>query len=249
MSMITLIPVKCRIKEGEKEKLIDVISDNIEDRDIVVIASKVVSYSENRLVKLADVEPSEKAKEIASQYGMRPELAELTLQESDEILGGYKGFLNCVKYGTLSPNAGIDTSNCPPGYAVLYPVNPKKTTDKIVSDIKNRTGKTIGVVIADSRILPLRKGVNGLALATSGFKSMTDERGKKDIYGKELKHTFRNVADMLAAASELLMGEADEMTPIVIVRGLETEFNENDIPLDVKKEECLYLSDMEKIRK
>jgi len=230
-------------------KLLDVISGHIQDKDVVVIASKVISYCEDRLVKLDEVEPGEHAKQLAAKYMMKPELAELTLQEAEEILGGYKGFLNCIKLGTLSPNAGIDISNCPFGYAVLYPEDPKRTADVIVNIIKQKTGKTIGVVIADSRILPLRKGVNGLALTASGFEFMTDERGKKDLFGKELKHTFRNIADMLASASELLMGEANEMTPIVIFRGLETNFIENDIPLDVKKEECLYLSDMDKIRK
>jgi len=244
--MLKLIPVRCSIGQGETSTLEKAILNNAEDGDIVVIASKAVSYTENRLVRLSDVKPSAKAKAMAKKYNLEPKLAELVLSEADEVIGGFPGFITTIKFGTLCPNAGIDRSNVPAGFVILYPKDPKRSARNLVEKVRAKTGKRIGIVIADSRILPLRKGVTGIAIATHGFESLTDERGKPDLYGKKLKYTFRNVADMLASASELLMGESSEMTPIIIVRGLETRFTDDDFVLNVKKEECLYMRELTK---
>jgi len=240
--MLKLIPIKCKITPGMGIKsLAKFISNHIENKDVVVIASKVISYCENRLVKLSSVKPSSYALDLASKYSLKPEVVELILQEADEIIGGLHGLILTIKFGTLSLNAGIDTSNVPKGFVILYPKNPEKTANLLRKEIKKIVGKKVGIVIADSRIQPLRKGVSGVAIASSGFEAITDERGKLDLYGKPLKYTFRNVADMLASASELLMGEANEMMPIVIVRGLKTKFMDRKSILSVKKDECIYI--------
>jgi coenzyme F420-0:L-glutamate ligase len=238
---LELIPIRCKVEPNAGlDFLADVIAKHAKAKDIVVVSSKVVSYCEGRLVRLADINPSKKALELSERYKIPAELAELILREADEILGGVEGFILTLKFGMLCPNAGIDTSNVPEGYAVLYPKDPQKSADKLRILIERRINGKIGVVIADSRVLPLRRGVCGIALATSGFEAIKDERGKLDLFGKPLKRTVRNLADMLASASQLLMGEANEMTPIVIVRGLNVRFTDGRFNLAIAPEECLY---------
>lgn len=238
---IELIPVRCRIYPNVGLNfLANVISRYTKAGDIVVVSSKVVSYCEGRLIRLANVKPSDKALELSQRYKVLPELAELIVRESDGILGGVEGFILTLKFGMLCPNAGIDTSNVPEGHAILYPKDPQKSADMLRYLIERRINGRIGVVISDSRVLPLRRGVCGIAIATSGFEAIKDEKGKPDLFGKPLRNTMRNLADMLASASQLLMGEANEMTPIVIVRGLNVRFTEGKFSLTVDPKECLY---------
>jgi coenzyme F420-0:L-glutamate ligase len=240
--MIEIIPVRIRIEANAGINfLAKTIAEHAKSRDIIVVSSKAVSYCEGRLVKLSDVKPSSTAVKLASHYSLSPEIAELVLREAESIIGGGDGFVLAVKHGVLAPNAGIDTSNVPDGFAILYPENPQKSADEIRKKVEEIIGGRVGVVIADSRILPLRRGVTGIAIASSGFEAVSDERGKPDLYGKPLTVTFRNVADMLASASQLVMGEANEMIPVVIVRGLNTRFVDEEYDLSVKAEECLYV--------
>ncbi len=240
--MIGLIPVRLEnpvpIGFGLKN-FAESVSKFVESGDVVSISSKVISYCEGRVVNLSDVEPSENALELSRICKLDPKLCELIIKEADEILGCVDGFVLTLKFGMLCPNAGIDTSNAPEGFAVLYPENPKKSAD-LLRKYLERYVNDVGVVITDSRILPLRRGVCGIALAYSGFKALVDERGKSDIFGKPLKSTFRNLADMIACASQLLMGESSELTPVVILRGLNVEFGEFDEDLSIDPMECLY---------
>ncbi len=241
MQKVELIPVRFRIEPGvDLNYIANAVAEYAKKGDIVVVSSKAVSYCEGRLVRLADVKPSGRALKLSRQYGISPELAELVVREADEIIGGVEGFVLTLKSGMLQPNAGIDRSNVPEGYAILYPEDPQNSADTLRKLIEKRVNGRVGVVISDSRVLPLRRGVCGIALVASGFEAIKDERGKRDLFGKPLRNTMRNLADMLASASQLLMGEADEMIPVVIVRGLKVRFTEESFCLTVDPGECLY---------
>ncbi len=241
--MIKLIPLKFNNIIPQNfglVRLARVISNHLTDGDIIAVSSKLISFCENRLVKLSDVKPSKKALELAKKCKMPAELCELVIKEADKILGCNSGFLLTMKFGMLCPNAGVDLSNAPEGFAVLYPKDPKKSADELRRLIEERIDGKVGVVLTDSRLLPLRRGVCGVALACSGFNALKDERGRRDLFGKPLKNTVRNLADMIASASQLLMGEANEKVPIVIVRGLNVEFGDYNCDLAVEPEICIY---------
>ena len=170
------------------------------------------------------------------------------LRESEEVLGGIPGFALAISKGILAPNAGIDRSNVPHGYAILYPQNPKRTVDQLRAYLE-RNSKTdiqgplrLGVLLSDSRITPTRMGTIGIAIAASGFKPVIDFRGKKDLFGNELKVTLKAVADQLSSAAQLVMGEARESTPVVIIRGYNADMDEEGSPsMTIDHEKCLYI--------
>ncbi len=246
--MLTLTPVVLQAKDMKFDvaSLIDRrLGGKLRDGDVLVISSKFVAVSEGRVVKLSSVVAGDKAKELASRYAMDPRLCELVLRESDEILGGIPGFILASKEGLLTPNAGIDKSNVRHGSVVMYPRRPEVSAWRIREALKFSRGVSVGVVICDSRLSPTRRGTTGVAVATSGIEAVVDMRGRADLFGNVLKVTAQGVADDLSSAAEILMGESDEATPIVLVRGLKRSILKNTeypgrrfaIPMD----ECVYL--------
>ena len=189
------------------------------DGDVVVVSSKYVSYSQGRLVDMDRVAASGEARALASEYSMSPALAELVLRESDRVIGGMPGFVMAeTPGGLIAPNAGIDRSNGG-GTAVLYPEDPHAQAELLRRSLLVRSGARVGVVISDSRLLPARAGTSGTAVACAGFDPVDDMRGRPDLDGAPLKVTFRAVADSLAAAANLAMGEGGESTPLAVARG------------------------------
>ena len=189
------------------------------DGDVVVVSSKYVSYSQGRFVDMKRVAVSEEAASMASEYSMNPALAELVLRESVRIIGGMPGFVMAETAGGLiAPNAGIDRSNGG-GTAVLYPEDPHGQAEMLRRSLLVRSGTRVGVVISDSRLLPARAGTAGTAVACAGFDPVDDMRGRPDLDGAPLKVTVRAVADSLAAAANLAMGEGAESTPVAVARG------------------------------
>ncbi|MEM3585887.1 MAG: coenzyme F420-0:L-glutamate ligase [Candidatus Jordarchaeaceae archaeon] len=226
------------IKEIENQRL-----PPLEDGDIIVITSKAVASTEGRIVKLSNVKPSEEAHRLAKETELEPEFVELVIRESEKIYGGVYRAMLTLKDNILQANAGIDKSNVPSGYAVLLPENPTRSAHTIRNQIYEKTGRKIGVIIADSRTQPLRLGTTGFALAVAGFKPVIDERGKKDIYGNVLRITRRAIADNLACAAEILMGEGSEQIPVVIIKGAPVEMTEEYIDesqMIISREECMY---------
>lgn len=199
-------------------------------KDIVIISSKFVSISEGAVVQIDRLRASHKAKHIAKKFQMDEKLTELVLREADQIYGGIPGFLLCKKNGMLCPNAGIDRSNIPKGYAVLYPPLPFDSADRLRQNFLNKNKLKVFVVISDSRLMPGRLGTSGIAIAVSGFKPVIDERGKKDLFGNILRVTMRAAGDGLASIGVALMGESLESTPVVVVRGFEV--TEDIRPMD-----------------
>ncbi len=205
----------------------------LEDNDILVITSKIVSKAEGRLVDLATVTPSERARELARQAEKDPRLVELLLQESNEILRVRPGVIIVEhRLGFVCANAGIDHSNVAPLHlpqdspnlrgeegVLLLPRDPDQSSRKIREKIEAQTGKRIGVMIIDSHGRAWRIGTVGMCIGLSGIPAVMDERGWRDLFGYELKITIVGVADELAAAASLVMGQAAEGTPAVHVRG------------------------------
>ena len=192
----------------------------LKNEDIAVISSKIISVARGNLVKLSDVSPSKRAKRISSRIKRPPEFVEVVLQEADKVLGFSHGVILTLKQGLLCANAGVDTSNAPPGYVVLMPRNPDLEAEEIRRRLRKLSGAAVGVVISDSNVKPMRVGTVGQAIGVAGLPPVLDCRGEPDLYGKPLRQTFRAVADQLASAAQLLMGEGNERTPVVVVRGL-----------------------------
>jgi coenzyme F420-0:L-glutamate ligase/coenzyme F420-1:gamma-L-glutamate ligase len=217
---------------------------SLEENDVLAFTSKIISTAEGRIAKLSDIKPSKRAKNLADQFDLQPTFAELILREADKVYGGVEKAVLTLKDGILTPNAGIDGKNAPEGAVVLWPSDPKKTAKDIRDKIKTRTGKLLGVLIVDSGLIPLRIGTSGLALAVAGFKPINDVRGKKDFYGKPLTITRHAVADDLASAAHLLMGEAKEKTPIVLIRDAPVDFDDGvyggkDMMIPLR--ECIFM--------
>jgi coenzyme F420-0:L-glutamate ligase/coenzyme F420-1:gamma-L-glutamate ligase len=216
----------------------------LENNDILAFTSKIIAYAEGRLIRLDEVKPSQKARELARKFCLQPEFAELILREADKIYGGVEKALLTLKNGILTANAGIDNKNVPQGFVVLWPLNPRKWARKTRENIKRETGKHVGVLVVDSGLVPLRIGTSGVALAVAGFKPIRDTRGWKDIYGKPLIITRHAVADDLASAAHLLMGEAAEKKPIVLIKEAPVDFDDNAYDAEnmaMPLKECIFM--------
>jgi len=194
------------------------------DGDILVLAQKIVSKAEHRQFRLADITPGDDAKSLAAEVDKDPRLVQLILDESSEVLRKKPGVLIVRhKLGLVGANAGIDQSNIDHGSAeeaLLLPADPDASAVQLVDTVKKRTGKQIGVIIADSMNRPWRMGTIGGAIGCAGVSVLDDHRGGTDLYGRELKVTLINRADALAGAATLLMGETTEKIPLVLVRGI-----------------------------
>ncbi len=215
----------------------------LRDGDIVAMASKAVAIAEGRLRPLSQVRPSRRAIGLGRQYSLPPDFVQVVIDEADHVYGGVKGALLTLTNGEATANAGADQKNSPKGFVVLWPANPDISARKIRVSVSRTFRKRIGVVIVDSRVTPLRLGTVGLALGSSGVEPIKDFRGKPDLYGRRARITFHAVADDIASAAHLVMGEGRERTPFVIVRGAPVRLTDNDgrrIRLSV--EECLYMS-------
>lgn len=218
-------------------------SGGIRNEDILVLSSKVVAVAEGRMIRLRDVRPSPRAKSLAKRAKISAPLAEMVIREADEILGIGGGAVLTLKGGLLCANAGIDLSNAPPGFAVLLPSNPNKAANEIMKKIKERSGKRVGVVISDSTVRPLRLGTIGQAIGYAGFEPVIDCRGSPDLFGRPMRITLISLADLLASAAELIMGETSGRKPVVIIRGLKVKFTEKPkLSPIVEKNKDLYSS-------
>ncbi|MCX9084550.1 MAG: coenzyme F420-0:L-glutamate ligase [Candidatus Methanoperedens sp.] len=215
----------------------------LQENDILVLAESAVATAEGRIVNLEDVTPSKKAIELSKVYQNDPRKMELIIRESDEILGGIPGVVVTITKGVLSPSAGIDNSNAPEGYVVLLPADPRKSAIEIREKLMKKYQCNIAVIVGDSRTQPLRLGCVGIALGCAGIEPVEDFRGKKDLFGKLLLITRRATADNLVSAAQIVMGEADESTPAVLIRDAPAVFIKGSIEIQqIAREECLYFA-------
>ncbi len=196
----------------------------LEDGDILCVAQKIVSKAEGQTVALADVEASQEAQALASETDKDPRLVQLILDESDELLRKKPGVLIMRhRLGIVGAHAGIDQSNIDHGggeKALLLPKDPDVSAAALRDALEQATGLTLGIIITDSQNRPWRMGTTGCAIGCAGIVVLDDQRGGTDTYGRELKVTLINRADMIASAATLVMGETTEKIPLAVVRGL-----------------------------
>ncbi len=212
--------------------------------DAVVVSSKVVALEEGRYVELASVRPTRRARELARRHSMDPAFVQVVLGEADRVFGGVKGALLTMRQGSFIANAGADLSNCPPGHTILWPEDPWASARRLRERLAKAGFKELAVVIADSHVQPLRWGTVGMALGWAGLVGVEDARGRSDLFGRALRITRRNVADQVASAASLMMGEADEAVPAVWARGFGARLpaygEQGPADLLVAPDECLY---------
>ncbi len=194
----------------------------LQDGDVLVMAQKVVSKAENRIVDLASVTPSPRAVELAAEVDKDPRLVELILSESKAVVRHRPGVLIVEhRLGFVMANAGIDRSNVNGGeQALLLPLDPDRSAAEIRRVIAARTKADVGVLIIDSFGRAWRNGTIGTAIGASGIPTLLDLRGRPDLYGRPLETTEVGWADELACAASLMMGQASEGRPIILVRGV-----------------------------
>ena len=224
------------------------ISDNnisLEDGDIIVIAQKIISKSENRYINLDDVIPSQDALDLGEELNRDPAFIQSILDESKAIISTEKNVI-IVEHnlGFIHINAGIDRSNIPQdkNLVLLLPTDPSNSAAIIESFISRSLSINISVVITDSMSRPYRSGVTNFALASANMQSLIDLKGETDIYGNTLKSTEIAIADELAAAAGLLMGQGDELKPVILIKGFsKSSYDINDaLDLTVDEKNDLY---------
>jgi coenzyme F420-0:L-glutamate ligase/coenzyme F420-1:gamma-L-glutamate ligase len=198
----------------------------LQEGDILVLAQKIVSKAEGRWENLALIRPSMQAIELAEKTEKDPRIVELILHESNQVIRHRLGTIIVEhRLGFICANAGIDHSNAAGNgdkteeWVLLLPENPDLSATKICQQLEARSGHDLGVIIIDSHGRAWREGVVGVAIGLSGIPGVVDMRGKSDIFGYTLKYTTIGAADELAAAASLIMGQANEATPVVHVRG------------------------------
>src|SRR5262245_59907096 len=196
----------------------------LQDGDVLVVTSKIVSKAEGRLLDLRTLTPSARAQDIAAQTGKDPRLVEAVLAESSDISRMRMGVL-VVRHrlGFTSANAGIDHSNVGPNgeeWVLLLPVDPDASARRLRDALHAETGVRIGVVISDTHGRPFRLGNTGVAVGVAGIPALLDLRGRADLFGRVLQATDIALADEIAAAADLLSGQAAEGLPVTLVRGL-----------------------------
>ena len=195
----------------------------LHDGDVLVIAQKIVSKAEGRAVRLATVTPSARAIALAKETGKDPRLVELILGESDEVLRYRRDVIVVAhRLGFVTANAGIDQSNVgsDDAEALLLPRDPDASCSALRATLRRRTGADTGVVINDSHGRAWRNGTVGVALGVAGLPALVDLRGRPDLYDRALRITEVGLADELAAAASLLMGQSNEGRPVVLARGV-----------------------------
>lgn len=203
------------IKEAIKSQEYDLC-----DGDIILIAETLISKAEGNIIKLDEIEPSKKAIEVAEVCKKDPKLVEVILQNSNEIVEVGPNFIVTeTKHGFVCANAAIDESNVEDGLATPVPQNPDKSAKEIREFLEDEFNKDLAVIVTDTQGRAFRVGAIGTAIGCSGINPLWVRIGEKDLYGRELETTEIATADELASAASLIMGQADEGLPVVIISG------------------------------
>ena len=221
MTELRVIPVEGlpEVREGDDVGTLLAEAAAFEDEDVLVVAQKVVSKAEGRTVRLDDVEPSVRARELAA--GEDPRRLEVILREATRMVRARPPLVIAeTRHGFVCASAGVDASNAPePGTLVLLPLDPDASARRIRSRLEKVTGRTVGVVVSDSFGRAWRQGTTDVAIGSAGIATLVDLRGTRDPTGYELHATTIAVADEIAGAAELVMGKTARV-PAAIVRGL-----------------------------
>jgi coenzyme F420-0:L-glutamate ligase/coenzyme F420-1:gamma-L-glutamate ligase len=220
--VIAVIPVAGlpEVEAGADVGALIAAAAELEDGDVVVVAQKVVSKAEGRVVRLADVEPSPRALELAADGD--PRHVEVILGETARVVRSRPPLLiSETRHGFVCASAGVDASNAPaPDTVVLLPVDPDASAARIRDRLRELTARTVGVIVSDSFGRPFRQGTTDVAIGVAGIRPIRDLRGTADAAGYELRSTQIAVADEIAGAAELVRPKAGSI-PVAIVRGLD----------------------------
>lgn len=247
---LTVLPVKSTLKKEQFDLFESLVTD-LENSgisplngDVIVISSKYVANSQGRVLEYNKVVPSIDAEKIGKRFRMKPNMAEIILRESDVIFGGIPGFVITSSDNIMAPNAGIDKSNTKSGTVVLYPNEPYVTAEHLRRKFLLKNNVHLGIIIADSRLMPGRVGTVGVAISCAGIEPTVDLRGEKDLHGNSLKVTFQAVADDLASIANLKMGEGSDATPCVLIRDSSARLTNRKIQeneMAISYEQCVYV--------
>ena len=223
------IPIEKEITPDDDLSKLILNSGHILDGDVLVIAQKIISKQEGRMIELSTVSPSLLAQGISSQYNKDPALVELILSESKRIVRLKNGLIIVeTNSGFICANAGIDESNVLDGFATLLPLNSDKSAEVIRTNILNKTGKNVAVIISDTFGRPFRMGQTNCAIGISGLNPILDYAGTLDSFKRILRITAIAVADELSSATELVMGKTKKC-PVAIVRNYSFNVGSNTI--------------------
>jgi len=218
--------------------------EELKEGDIIVISTKFVSFSQKRILELSKIKISEKAESISKKFQINQQIAEVVIRESDKIFGGINGFLITSSNNIMAPNAGIDKSNAKKGEIILYPENPYLIAEQIKRKIFLEKSIHVGIILVDSRLMPMRVGTVGVAISCAGIEPVLDMRAKKDLDGNPLKVTFQAIADNLASIANLKMGEGNQSKPFAIIRDSEVPMTNREIysnEMTISPELCVYV--------
>jgi coenzyme F420-0:L-glutamate ligase/coenzyme F420-1:gamma-L-glutamate ligase len=229
--LIQILPVRISadVKQGDDlaamiVSAVQTAGTEILSRDIVVVAQKIVSKAEGRIVDLRAIVPSRKAKNLARSHGKDPRLVEIILQESLRVVRARNGILITeTRHGFVCANSGVDQSNVRrKSHVILLPIDPDKSASRIRSGIRKICNRDVAVVITDTFGRPFRNGQINVAIGLAGMDPIKSYVGSSDMYGKELRVTEIAIADEVASAAELVMGKSDRV-PVAILRGYKFE--------------------------
>lgn len=252
MNSIKILPLQNFPIIEPDDNLEDIIKNSIssnnikiDNNDIIVVAQKIISKSENRYVDLDTIKVSEEAETLALKLNKNKGLIQAIINESNKIISTEKNVVIVEhKLGFININAGIDQSNInqDKNTALLLPEDPTKSAIDLHQKLSSRFNKEISIIISDSMTRPFRSGVTNFALASHNIQSLIDLKGKDDMFGNKLKGTEIAVADELASAAGLLMGQGDEGIPVVIIKGFNKSSYEvnNAFDLIVNENDDLY---------
>lgn len=211
---------------------------DLRNDDVVVVAQKIISKAEGRIIALDNIQPSARAIELARALDKEPALVEVILGESRRVIRtGGRALIVETHHGFICANAGVDQSNVGPRQVTLLPKDPDRSARQIRKEIHQRTGRNPAVIISDSFGRPWRIGTVDVAIGVAGMKPVKDERGLDDRYGYRLKAAVAAVADEIAAAAELVMGKRDGV-PVVLVRGYDVEKKEDGTAQELHRPEA-----------
>ena len=247
---LTVLPVKSTLKKEPFDLFASLVTDlenagiSPQTGDVLVISSKYVANSQGRVIEYNKVVPSSDAEQVGKKFRIKPNIAEIILRESDTIFGGIPGFVITSSDNIMAPNAGIDKSNTKNGTIVLYPNEPYRGAEDLRRKFLLRYNVHVGIIIADSRLMPGRVGTVGVAISCSGIEPTSDLRGERDLYGNVLRVTFQAVADDLASIANLKMGEGSDATPCVLIRNSDARLTDRRIgenEMAISYEQCVYV--------
>lgn len=234
-----IIPIHIpkEIEFGDNISELITASFELKDNDIIVIAQKIISKEEGRIINLSSITPSLLAQGISSQYQKNPQIVELILSESKKIVRMSKGILIVeTKNGFICANAGIDESNVKNGFATLLPVDSDLSAERIRCELLKFSGCNVSVIISDTFGRPFRVGQTNCAIGISGLKPILDYAGKPDSFGNVLRVTAIAIADEISAAAELVMGKTLNC-PVAIIRNYEYQQNSSSIGELIRSED------------